>query len=716
MRSPCPALGPLRLGLVALLAACSSPSRSSLPPQGAPGAQGPPAPRSERSRPPAGLAELGIDGPGDYLRPASSGAGDDGVLHVEGRSGVVIDLDRVRLRGTRPRTDLDRSAGLGIVIDGCQDVTVRGGELGGYKGCLVVRNSRGVVIEGVSFDGWYAQRLLSTVTTENEADWLWPHENDAGEWLANYGAAISVTDSEDVTIRDCEGRHGQNGILLTRTRHAEVYDNDFSFLSGWGLALYRSSSNVVSRNRFDYCVRGYSHGQYWRGQDSAGILLFERSSDNVVAFNSATHSGDGIFVYGGQDVVLGRARERGETVVGGCDRNLFWGNDLSFAVANSLEATFSRQNIAVRNKLSGSHQHGVWGGYSSDFVIADNEIENTQGGGITIEHGQDCLISKNRLRGNEIGIELYWDEDPDLVGGPFGQYENTSSSGHWIVENEFRDNDQDVVLKRSSAITFSANRFPRYNRRLYLDRIEAEGEPEVSREDLAVWMEGAGGTRPSGHVSDTTLRRDSGQRHARAQLVDELAAPDVPGDQVTNLTQRGLRRGLETIVMGEWGPWDYASGEPKPPQRRAGGVLAETRWRATWFAWKAGAQDPRGDLDAWRALRFEPLVREEVGNWLDPWAQREDVRVAVGEDHFGLVAETDVVVADSGRYRLTVVSDDGVRVAVDGRVVLQDWTWHAARTETVELHLDAGPHAIELEYFQIEGAAALRIELEPLDV
>ena len=54
-------------------------------------------------------------------------------------------------------------------------------------------------------------------------------------------------------------------------------------------------------------------------------------------------------------------------------------------------------------------------------------------------------------------------------------------------------------------------------------------------------------------------------------------------------------------------------------------------------------------------------------------------------------------------------------MTVDGRVVLQDWTWHAARTETIELPLDAGPHEIELEYFQIEGAAALRIELQRLD-
>src|SRR5687768_18079716 len=32
-----------------------------------------------------------------------------------------------------------------------------------------------------------------------------------------------------------------------------------------------------------------------RGQDSAGILCFEQSSDNLFAENSATHGGDGFF-------------------------------------------------------------------------------------------------------------------------------------------------------------------------------------------------------------------------------------------------------------------------------------------------------------------------------------------------------------------------------------------------------------------------------------
>ena len=86
-----------------------------------------------------------------------------------------------------------------------------------------------------------------------------------------------------MTVRECRVWHGQNALLLVRVTDAKVYDNDFSFNSGWGLALWRSSRNVISRNAIDFCVRGYSHGVYNRGQDSAGILMFEHMGWQEVA-------------------------------------------------------------------------------------------------------------------------------------------------------------------------------------------------------------------------------------------------------------------------------------------------------------------------------------------------------------------------------------------------------------------------------------------------
>jgi len=144
---------------------------------------------------------------------------------------------------------------------------------------------------------------VSHTAPDDGHDWLRPHDNDAGEWAARYGAGLVVERSDAVTIRRCRARRVQNGVILDRVGGARVHDNDLSFLSGWGLALWRSSDNVISRNALDFCVRGYSHGVYNRGQDSAGLLMFEQCSRNLVAFNSITHGGDGVFAFAGREAL-----------------------------------------------------------------------------------------------------------------------------------------------------------------------------------------------------------------------------------------------------------------------------------------------------------------------------------------------------------------------------------------------------------------------------
>ncbi len=650
---------------------------------------------------------------GEHVLPPQGPDGEDGAFRLEGVRGITLDLSGSTVRGAPAGTDLDDLRGFGIVLVDCSDITIRGGTLGGYRGCIVARDCDRITVEGVTFDRWFGQRLRSTLAAEAPEDWLWPHENDEGQWLANYGGAIAATDCSDVVVKGCRGRGGQNGILLNRCGGAKVHDNDFSFLSGWGLAMYRSSNNVVSHNRFDYCVRGYSHGVYWRGQDSAGILMFERCSDNVIAHNSATHGGDGLFVYAGQDRVEGRAVERGEAPAGGCDRNLIYRNDFSYAVANAIEITFSDRNRVIENVGNGCHQHGLWGGYSSRMVVVGNHFQDTRGGGISIEHGQECLIAKNLLHGNEIGLELWWDEDEQFVRGPYGRQFDTRSRDHWVVGNSFKDNDSDLVLKKTTGLRFADNVFEADTRELYLSGLGDADERDAAVSELRGRLAGIGGWLPSGHVSDSTLRADDGTRPPELEAAVFLVPPRVPGTRYVDGAVDPSKPRLESIEMGEWGPWDFESGAPRPAPRLPGGLLREARWDAVWFRWKDGP-DPRsaGQVDAWRELAADPVAQAVVGTWLTPWGDSTQVRDAVGATYFGMRARARVELEEDGVYRLSIVSDDGVRLRVDGHTVLENWTWHAPTRDEVELELTAGAHELELEYFQIDGATALVVDLQ----
>ncbi|MCH7791447.1 MAG: right-handed parallel beta-helix repeat-containing protein, partial [Planctomycetes bacterium] len=228
----------------------------------------------------------------------------DGVIHIEADDIIVEFVDgRAELIGAPRGTPWDELDGIGIRIDGRTGVTLRNVHSHRYRCGIYATNADGLTIESADVSDGYAQRLRSTPQAEDGADWLTPHNNDDNQWLTKYGAAIYVEDSEGVTIRDCYARRRQNGIILDTVAHSRVYDNDFSFLSGWGLAMWRSSDNVISRNAFDFCVRGYSHGVYNRGQDSAGILMFEQNNRNVFAENSATHGGDCFFGFGGREAL-----------------------------------------------------------------------------------------------------------------------------------------------------------------------------------------------------------------------------------------------------------------------------------------------------------------------------------------------------------------------------------------------------------------------------
>jgi beta-glucosidase len=76
-------------------------------------------------------------------------------------------------------------------------------------------------------------------------------------------------------------------------------------------------------------------------------------------------------------------------------------------------------------------------------------------------------------------------------------------------------------------------------------------------------------------------------------------------------------------------------------------------------------------------------------------------------DHFSIVWEGKIVVPESGRYLMGVRSDDGSRLTINGKRIVDNWGGHPPTLKTGEVELKAGvPQEIRLEYYEsIIGAS-----------
>ena len=84
---------------------------------------------------------------------------------------------------------------------------------------------------------------------------------------------------------------------------------------------------------------------------------------------------------------------------------------------------------------------------------------------------------------------------------------------------------------------------------------------------------------------------------------------------------------------------------------------------------------------------------------------------SIPTDNFS-VRWTNTLRLDKGRYRFTVETDDGVRLFINDRLVIDKWRVQARTQHTYETSLDSGDHRIRMEYFDAEGAAFARLRIE----
>jgi len=603
---------------------------------------------------------------------------------------ITVDFRGAVLEGIGPEVEPDQATDTAIVIEGGKAIRLEDARIRGYKIGILARGTRGLeLVDNNLSDNW-KPRLFSLFEHESLVDWLSFHHNENREWL-RFGAGVYLEDVKHGFLRDNTIEHGMNGVLLVRSDSLTIRNNNFSFNSGLGIGLYRSSDDSIIHNRLDYNVRGYSHGRYTRGQDSADLLLYEQSSRNVVAFNSMTHGGDGIFLWAGQT-----AMDSGKV---GANDNLFYGNDVSYSTANGVEITFSR-NTVIANKAWGG-EYGVWGGYSYQTDISGNDFKGNRTG-IAIEHGQDNTIIGNKFDGDSTAIRLWADT---IVAADWGypKYHRTCSCDYRIARNDFLGNTTTLNVRNTSGLDTSITQGPLFREvsRLMKDSVPSTELSLAPRSSIIVdeWGPYDWRTPKLWYVGrDTT-------DFSRYRLV--VLGPH--GDRWRLLTEQGVAHlshseGFigDTIVVtadnrADWSVTLVSRGTRFWYVRFAPPI----EWKVNFFTWTDSTnyfERLLGD-----SLHGEPVRRIDY-----LWYQPPPRLRSLPSRNWSLRA-TGTVTLPGGTYSLRTISDDAVRAWVDGKLVIDNWTPHESQVDYAPL--SAGKHDLRVEYRQVDGWVELRVDI-----
>jgi parallel beta-helix repeat protein len=441
---------------------------------------------------------------------------DQPVVLIEGYR-VTVDFNNAILQGSNSKKNPDEFFGVAIVISSkSTHVTIKNLKARGYKVALLAKGVTSLTLENCDFSYNYRQHLNSTQEKEDISDWMSYHHNENDEWL-RYGAAIYLRNCNMPIIRNCKVTGGQNALMMTDCNDGLIINNDFSFNSGIGIGMYRCNYNEVAYNKIDFNVRGYSDEVYNRGQDSAGILVYEQSSSNLFYKNSVTHSGDGFFLWAGQATM-----DNGQ---GGCNDNILFGNDFSYAPTNGVEVTFSRNKI-LKNRIF-ECDNGIWGGYSYNTEIANNQFRNNNVG-IAIEHGQENDIHHNLFFRDKTAIKLWAGKEQPSDWG-YAKYRDTRSRNYKLVLNSYNENKTALDIIRTDSLKIFGDHISNIGQFLKLD--------------------------------STVTNIDTTQDDELAYKFSVDSAISGPGidDPLDPFKGMGKLAGRKNILITEWGPYDFRS-------------------------------------------------------------------------------------------------------------------------------------------------------------
>jgi parallel beta-helix repeat protein len=367
-----------------------------------------------------------------------SDAAERGVI-IAAASGTRIDLTGVVLESGDSVPS--RFSGVGISSRGVDAVTITGGTVRGYRYGIRIEGGKNHRVNSIDLSGSRRLEVRSTPARPDSADRL---EIMRLEVFDAYGGGVLLRQTMGASITGITARGAQNGIGLIEARNSYVADNNVGGNSGWGIHLWRSTGNIIARNRADRTRRCESQVPA-SDCGAAAILLRDASDSNTIIDNDLTTSSFGFRLAGARPGLR-------QSIA-----NLVHRNDASWALGAAFTAAYGWSNTFTENRAD-SAGTGFLLDHSGGSTVRGNTVIGSRTAAIVSDHGSDNAILANVLIGGPVGIRI---DAPEETGEPSRRYR--------IDDNVLARLERGIVLKETTRAQLRGNLFDGVGDGLVLD-------------------------------------------------------------------------------------------------------------------------------------------------------------------------------------------------------------------------------------------------------
>ncbi len=306
----------------------------------------------------------------------------------------------------------------------------------------------------------------------------------------------------------------------------------------------------------------------------------------------------------------------------------------------------------------------------------NQKLPNTHSGNITLNAGQHTVRVEYYEHGGEAAAHVWWSRLDDLPGWQGNYYDNPDLRGG------------PALVRNDAAISF--------------DWGEGPAAPWMPADNFSVRWTRDISFEPGDYRLN--VRADDGVRvYVDDQLVMDYWQPQ---DFAWHYYDKIYLSGVHTLKVEYYEGTGYARirfwwepsaatpspGVTPPPPTPEPAPSERGPWQGQYFN-NVNASGPAVLTRRDEALNFD-------------WGFGSPAAVVNG-DYFS--ARWDGAFwFEAGRYTFTTFSDDGVRVFVDGRQVIDSWyPMRGYRSATIDLA--GGTHTVRVEYFERTGRAQIRV-------